>query len=80
MKTVTIAEFKRHLPSLLDEVAKGDSILLQRGHRRENVALLSPCPDEPGSARRLGILSSRGKPVFTDWAVTEEEFMSPKDP
>jgi antitoxin (DNA-binding transcriptional repressor) of toxin-antitoxin stability system len=75
MKTVTIAEFKRHLPSLLEAVAKGDSILLQKGHRRVNVAILSPCGPESGSNRRLGPLASRGKPVFKDWSITEDGFL-----
>lgn len=34
MKAVTIAEFKRNLPALLDEVANGESIVVQRGQRR----------------------------------------------
>lgn len=75
MKSVTIAEFKRDLPALLGEVAKGESILLQKGRSRENVAVLTPFKAELGKARKLGILSKRGKPVFTDWDMSEDDFL-----
>lgn len=76
MKSVTIAEFKRDLPALLAEVAKGESILLQKGRSRENVAILKPFKAEPGKARPLGLLAKRGKPVFKDWEMTEEGFLA----
>ena len=75
MKSVTIAEFKRHLPTLLGEVAKGDTIILQRGRSRENVAILAPIDTLPTKPRNLGILADRGKPVFKDWEITDEEFL-----
>lgn len=76
MKSVTIAEFKRDLPVLLKEVAKGESILLQKGHSRENVAVLVPYSSVEVKPRQLGLLSSRGKPVFKDWSMTEDDFLS----
>ena len=76
MTTVTLAEFKRHLPSLLGEVANGESIIIQKGRKRENVAMLTPFKAEPAKARELGILAERGKPVFEDWVISEEEFLA----
>lgn len=76
MKTVTIAEFKRHLPVLLGEVAKGESVLLQKGRKRENVAILAPFIESPSKSRRLGLFSKRGKPVFKNWSMNEDEFLS----
>jgi antitoxin (DNA-binding transcriptional repressor) of toxin-antitoxin stability system len=76
MKKMTIAEFKRHLPALLGEVANGESIILQRGRKRENVALLTPFKAEPTKARPLGLLSKRGKPVFKDWSISEDDFLA----
>lgn len=75
MKSVTIAEFKRHLPDLLSEVAKGDTIILQKGRSRKKVAILAPIDSLPSKPRTLGILSKRGKPVFKNWEITEEEFL-----
>ena len=76
MKSVTIAEFKRDLPVLLKEVAKGESIVLQKGHSRENVAVLVPYSSVQVRPRELGLLATRGKPVFKDWSMSEEDFLS----
>lgn len=76
MKSVTIAEFKRNLPVLLGEVAKGSSIVVQKGRRRENVAILTPYSSTRLPPRQLGLLSKRGKPVFKDWKMSEEEFLT----
>ena len=76
MKTVTIAEFKRELPTLLGEVAKGRSIVVQKGRRRENVAMLVPFSPTPGGTRPLGLLASRGKPAFKNWEISEDDFLA----
>jgi len=76
MKAVTIAEFKRSLPELLEEVAKGGSIVVQKGRRRENVAILGPFLSDPGTTRQLGLLAKRGKPVFRNWDMTEDDFLA----
>ena len=76
MKTVTIAEFKRHLPELLGEVAKGESVVVQKGRKRENVAILAPFTEVSSKSRQLGLFSKRGKPVFKDWTMSEDDFLS----
>lgn len=76
MKAVTIGEFKRRLPELLKAVEQGEKILLQRGRRRESVAMLTPCPP-PENKRPLGLLAERGEPKFRDWEITEEDFLHP---
>jgi hypothetical protein len=76
MKSVTIAEFKRNLPALLGEVASGASIVVQKGRARENVAILGPFRSAQGPARHLGLLAKRGKPVFKNWVMTDEDFLT----
>ncbi len=76
MKAVTIAEFKRNLPYLLGEVAKGGSIIVQKGRRRENVAILAPFKSQQAVPRPLGLFAARGKPVFHEWEMTEDEFLA----
>lgn len=73
MKAITLAEFKRQLPLMLLEVAKGESIIIQKGRKRENVAMLTPFKDLQVEARKLGPLSKRGKPLFKDWSITEQD-------
>ncbi|MEI8037106.1 MAG: hypothetical protein WCJ14_01835 [Verrucomicrobiota bacterium] len=76
MQSVTIAEFKRNLPVLLGEVAKGSSIIVQKGRSRENVAILAPFSTAQRSPRQLGLLSKRGKPVFKNWSMNEDDFLA----
>jgi len=76
VKTVTIADFKRNLPLILDEVAKGESVIVQRGRKRQNVAILGPFHETVSQPRPLGLLAKRGKPVFKDWAMDESDFLS----
>jgi hypothetical protein len=76
MKSVTIAEFKRKLPVLLAEVAKGASIIVQKGRSRVNVAILAPYSVAQGKPRQLGLLAKRGKPVFNGWHMSEDEFLT----
>jgi antitoxin (DNA-binding transcriptional repressor) of toxin-antitoxin stability system len=78
VKTVTITQFKRDLAILLGEVAKGESVILQNGRSRENVAILAPFTPVSGRTRRLGPLARRGKPVFKNWQITEEDFLYPR--
>ena len=75
MKSVTIAEFKSRLPELLEEVAKGGRIVLQKGRKRTNIAILGPFVDVVRPPRKLGLLAKRGKPVFKDWELSEEDFL-----
>lgn len=75
MKSVTIAEFKRQLHTLLAAVAKGDTILLQKGRNHEDVAILAPVPRDKKRPRKLGILSSRGKLAIKKLVMTEDEFL-----
>lgn len=72
MKSVTIAGFKRNLPVLLGEVAKGASIVVQKGRSRENVAILAPYSSAQAPPRQLGLLSKRGKPVFKNWNMNDD--------
>ncbi len=73
---MTIADFKRNLPALLGEVAKGASIVVQKGRNRENVAILVPYASVRKTPRQLGLLARRGKPVFKNWSMSEEDFLA----
>jgi antitoxin (DNA-binding transcriptional repressor) of toxin-antitoxin stability system len=76
MKTVTIAEFKSRLPELLEDVARGEHIVVQKGRKRTNVAILSPFDEATLRPRQLGQLARRGRPVFRDWELSEDDFLA----
>ncbi|MCF7734059.1 MAG: hypothetical protein K9N23_20415 [Akkermansiaceae bacterium] len=74
---MTIAEFKKNLPVLLGEVARGASIVVQKGRSRENAAILAPYSSAQPPPRQLGLLSKRGKPVFKNWNMSDDDFLKP---
>lgn len=78
MQAFTIGEFKAKLSDILDRVSRGESVILQKGRSKKSVAILSPFQPSNQKSRKLGPLSSRGKPVFKNWEMSEEEFLSPK--
>lgn len=73
MKSITVAEFERDLPAILRKVAGGESIVLQN-KSRENLVVIAPTNNTPAATRKLGVFSDRGKVVFKNWEMTEEDF------
>ena len=75
MKSYTIGEFKRKLPDILAEVAQGDTVVVEKGRKREKVALLSPFRDEKAPKRKLGLLASRGRLKIKNWEMDEASLL-----
>lgn len=40
------------------------------------MAILTPFREPPAKSRELGLLAKRGKPVFKDWPINEDEFLA----
>lgn len=40
------------------------------------MAILAPFKTVPAKTRELGLLAKRGKPVFKDWAMSEDDFLA----
>lgn len=78
MQAFTIGEFKAKLSDILERVSRGESVILQKGRKKQNVAILSPFQPSSQKPRKLGPLSKRGKPVFKNWEMSEDEFLSAK--
>ena len=38
--------------------------------------MLTPFIAPPAKARELGLLAKRGKPVFKDWSINEDDFLA----
>jgi len=57
-------------------VAKGERIVLQKGRKRTNVAILGPFVEVHLPPRKLGLLAKRGQPVFKNWELSEAEFLA----
>ena len=70
MKTVSTAEAKTHLSALLDEVARGETIIITK--RGRAVARLVPpaAPDREGAVAAANTLRAMRQRV--GWATTED--------
>ena len=78
MQSFNIGEFKAKLSDILERVSRGESVILQKGRNKKNVAILSPFHSSNQKSRKLGPLSKRGKPIFNNWEMSEDEFLSKK--
>lgn len=73
MKTITVTEFERELPSLFEAVRNGERVTLQQGDKSILVV-----PDEPGSwspetLTTLNELFARAQESLPLKSVSEEE-------
>ncbi len=75
MQSFTVGEFKQKLPEILEQVSKGKSVILQKGRRRENVAILTPYSEKKSAPRKLGVFAKRGIPKFKDWELAPDDFL-----
>jgi antitoxin (DNA-binding transcriptional repressor) of toxin-antitoxin stability system len=75
MKSYTIGEFKRQLPAILSQVAEGNTVVVEKGRRREKVAQLSPFQNPKNSKRKLGPLASRGRLKIKNWELGDQSLL-----
>ncbi len=78
MDSFTIGEFKQQLPEILQQIAKGHSVILEKGRRHEKVAFLSPYQEVQNEPRKLAVFSARGKAKLKDWEMDSDEFFGVK--
>ena len=75
MESYSIGEFKDKLPKILESVAQGNSVILQKGRKRENIAVLKPFVPSSGTNRKLGPLSRRGTLKFKSWELDDDTLL-----
>ena len=77
MKTVSVAEVRSNLSTLLKEVESGNEIGISFGRRRETIAVIVPIAEyRKIKERRLGSLAGRLTVEFKDdWKMTDDEFL-----
>ena len=78
MKTLSVAQVKTHLSSLLKEVESGNEIAISFGKKRETIAVIVPYLEYKRSKKRkLGSLKGKMSVIFkNDFKMTNEEFIS----
>ena len=67
MKTMAVGEFKAHFSEVVEQVRRGEEIVVSFGKKRENVAVLIPyAAYKPSHKVTLGILKDKAKVIFAD--------------
>lgn len=77
MKTMPIGELKARFSDVLNEVRKGEEVVISYGKRRENVAVIVPyAAYEQKNRVRLGTLRDRASADFAeDFKTSSEELL-----
>jgi prevent-host-death family protein len=74
MKTLKIGELKAHFSEVLEMIRKGEKIIISYGKKGEKVGVIIPYK-EYKKQRKLGILKNKGKILFKNFEMTDEEFL-----
>jgi len=77
MKTLTVANLKANFSDVLNDVKKGEKVIIEYGKKREKLAVIIPYKEYNKTKRKVGIL--KGKASFEagpDFKMTDEELLS----
>jgi len=79
METLTIGEVKRRFSEVLENVRRGQEIVISYGKKREKIAVIVPYRDHFSIPERsLGLLKDRGKCIIhEDFGISDEEMLEP---
>ena len=77
MTSYQIAEAKSRFSEVIKAVEQGDEILITRGSRKEEVAVIVPVDEwRKKKERKLGALKGKMTVLFSDdWEMTDEELI-----
>ena len=78
MQSISVGELKARFSEILEQVRKGEEIIISFGKKRKKVAVLLPYDRfTPKQERKLGLLRNRGACVIhEDFKITDEEMLT----
>lgn len=78
MKTMPVGEFKAHFSEAVEQVKRGEEIVISYGKKRENVAVLIPYETfKQKNKVTLGVLNDKASVAFADdFEMSAEELTS----
>ncbi|MBW1716882.1 MAG: type II toxin-antitoxin system Phd/YefM family antitoxin [Deltaproteobacteria bacterium] len=78
MQSISVGELKARFSEVLEQVRKGEEIIISYGKKRKRVAVLMPYDHyTPKQERKLGLLKDRGGCVIhKDFKLTDGEMLS----
>ena len=79
METLTIGEVKRRFSEVLENVRRGQEIVISYGKKREKIAVIVPYRGHFSIPERsLGLLKDRAKCIIhEDFGISDEEMLAP---
>ena len=78
MQSISVGELKARFSEVLEQVRKGEEIIISYGKKRKRVAVLMPYDHyTPKQERKLGLLKDRaGCVIHKDFKLTDGEMLS----
>lgn len=78
MQTLNVGELKRRFSEVLENIRKGNEIIITYGKKREKIAVIVPYSAyASGPERSLGLLKERAKcTIHEDFTISDEEMLA----
>lgn len=78
MKTIQVGDLKTHFSEILNQVKKGNEIIISYGRKKEKVAKIIPYRSNNDKIpRKLGILKGKAScKIKKDFEMTAKEFLN----
>jgi antitoxin (DNA-binding transcriptional repressor) of toxin-antitoxin stability system len=77
MKTFTIGNLKSGFSDVVDDIKKGEEILIEYGRKHEKLAVIIPYKKYNKKKRKVGILKGKASyKIIGDFKITDEELFS----
>jgi antitoxin (DNA-binding transcriptional repressor) of toxin-antitoxin stability system len=77
MKTLTVANLKANFSVVLDDIKKGQEIIVEYGKKHEKLAVIIPYKKYNKTKRKVGILKGKASyEIRPDFKMTDEELLS----
>ncbi|MGH7884276.1 MAG: type II toxin-antitoxin system Phd/YefM family antitoxin [Thermodesulfobacteriota bacterium] len=77
MITKTVGEFKAKFSEVIEEIKKGNEVVISYGKKREKLAVLVPFNKYKPKKRQIGIMDGKAFVEFSeDFKITDEEFLN----
>lgn len=77
MKTLSVANFKADFSSVINDLKKGDEVIIEYGKKHEKLAVIIPYKNYKKNKRKVGIL--KGKATFemkSNFKITDTELLN----
>ncbi|MCK4798944.1 MAG: type II toxin-antitoxin system prevent-host-death family antitoxin [Spirochaetes bacterium] len=77
MKTLTISKLKANFSKILEDVKRGEEIIVEFGKQHEKLIVIIPYKKYRKKKRRIGILKDKASyKIKDDFKITDEEILS----